>query len=79
MPIASSTTRPIRVRCLSRPSCALADMFDALVAPLVGRKDVLERAVPVNGAPVPEVRSFAPKWRSLGESNPSFQIENLTS
>jgi len=44
-------------------------MFDALVAPLVGRKDVLERAVPANGAPVPEVRCFAPKWRTGEDSN----------
>ena len=46
---------------------------------IVGRKDVLEQAVLANGAPVPGVRSFAPKWRSLPESNRSFQIENLTS
>jgi len=44
---------------------------------IVGRKDVLEQAVLANGAPVPGVRSFVRKWRSLGESNPSFQIENL--
>jgi DNA invertase Pin-like site-specific DNA recombinase len=31
---------------------------------IVGRKDVLERAVLANGAPVPRVRSFAPKWRA---------------
>lgn len=33
---------------------------------IVGRKDVLERAVLANGAPVPRVRSFAPKWRPVG-------------
>jgi site-specific DNA recombinase len=46
---------------------------------IVGRKDVLERAILANGASVPGVRSFVRKWRSLRESNPSFQIENLTS
>ena len=46
---------------------------------IVSRKDVLEQAVVANGGPVSGVRSFARKWRSLGESNPSFQIENLTS
>ena len=44
---------------------------------IVGRKDVLEQAVLANGGPVAGVRSFVRKWRSLGESNPSFQIENL--
>ena len=47
------------------------------VVRIVGRKDVLEHAVLANGPPVPGVRSFVRKWRSLGESNPSFQIENL--
>jgi hypothetical protein len=42
---------------------------------IVGRKDVLEQAVLANGGPIPGVRSFVRKWRSLGESNPSFQIE----
>ena len=42
---------------------------------IVGRKDVLEQAVLANGGPVPGVRSFVRKWRSLRESNPSFQIE----
>jgi site-specific DNA recombinase len=46
---------------------------------IVGRKDVLEQAVLANSGPVPGVRSFVRKWRSLRESNPSFQIENLTS
>jgi site-specific DNA recombinase len=46
---------------------------------IVGRKDVLEQAVLAKGGRVPGVRSFVRKWRSLGESNPSFQIENLTS
>ena len=46
---------------------------------IIGRKDVLEQAVLANGGPVPGVRSFVRKWRSLRESNPSFQIENLTS
>ncbi len=46
---------------------------------ILGRKDVLEQAVMANGGPVPGVRSFVRKWRSLRESNPSFQIENLTS
>jgi site-specific DNA recombinase len=44
---------------------------------IVSRKDVLEQAVQANGGPIPRVRSFVSKWRSLGESNPSFQIENL--
>ena len=44
---------------------------------IVGRKDVLEQAVLANGGPVPGVRSFVRKWRSLRESNSSFQIENL--
>ena len=39
---------------------------------------MLEQAVLANGGPVPGVRSFVRKWRSLGGSNPSFQIENLT-
>jgi site-specific DNA recombinase len=42
---------------------------------IVGRKDVLERAVLAGGGPTPGVRSFVRKWRSLRESNPSFQIE----
>ncbi len=42
---------------------------------IVGRKDVLQQAVLANGGPVPGVRSFVRKWRSLRESNPSFQIE----
>jgi site-specific DNA recombinase len=42
---------------------------------IVGRKDVLKQAVLANGGLVPGVRSFVRKWRSLGESNPSFQIE----
>ena len=46
---------------------------------IIGRKDVLEQVVLANGGPVPGVRSFVRKWRSLRESNPSFQIENLTS
>lgn len=46
---------------------------------ICGRKEVLEQAVRANGAPIPGVRSFVRRWRSLRESNPSFQIENLTS
>ena len=46
---------------------------------IVGPRDVLEQAVLSNDGPVPGVRSFVRKWRSLGESNPSFQIENLAS
>ena len=47
---------------------------------IMGRKDVLEQAVLTeSGGPAPVVHSFVPKWRSLRESNPSFQIENLTS
>jgi len=42
---------------------------------ILSRKDVLEQAVLANGGPVQGVRSFVRKWRSLGESNPSFQIE----
>jgi site-specific DNA recombinase len=52
---------------------------DDTVIRIVGRKDVLEQAVLANGGPVPRVRSFVRKWRSLRESNPSFQIENLQS
>jgi site-specific DNA recombinase len=52
---------------------------DDHVVRIVGRKDVLEQAILANGAHVPRVRSFVRKWRSLRESNPSFQIENLTS
>jgi site-specific DNA recombinase len=46
---------------------------------IVGRKDVLEHAVLANGGPLPGVRSFVRKWRSLWESNPSFQIEKPAS
>jgi hypothetical protein len=46
---------------------------------LFGRKDVLEQCVIAGAANGPGVRAFVPKWRSLGESNPSFQNENLTS
>ena len=42
---------------------------------IMGSKDVLERAVFSNGGPIPRVRGFVRKWRSLGESNPSFQNE----
>jgi hypothetical protein len=31
---------------------------------IVGRKDVLERAILANGVPVPGVRSFVRKWRT---------------
>jgi len=37
---------------------------------IVGRKDVLEKAVLASGRPMPGVRSFVRKWRSLRESNP---------
>jgi site-specific DNA recombinase len=37
---------------------------------IVGRKDVLERAVLANGGPVPGVRSFVRKWRTGQDSNP---------
>ena len=46
---------------------------------ICGRKEVLEQAVLANAAPIPGVRNFVRRWRSLRESNPSFQIENLTS
>ena len=46
---------------------------------IVGRKDVLEQAVLANGGPVPGVRSFARKWRPVGESNPCYQRERLAS
>lgn len=36
---------------------------------IVGRKDVLEQAVMANGAPIPGVRSFTPKWRPVGETD----------
>ena len=46
---------------------------------IMGRKDVLEQAITNGGQMTPGVRTCVPKWRSLGESNPSFKIENLTS
>ena len=46
---------------------------------ICGRKDVLEQALLSNGGPIPGVRTLVPKWRSLRESNPSYQIENLVS
>jgi hypothetical protein len=39
---------------------------------IVGRKDVLERAVLANGGPIPGVRSFVRKWRT------SFSASCLT-
>jgi site-specific DNA recombinase len=36
---------------------------------IVGRKDVLERAVLAGGGPVPGVRSFVRKWRTRQDSN----------
>ncbi len=54
----------------------LGAIVDGREIRIVGRKEVLEQAVLANGGPVPEVRSFVRKWRSLRESNPSFQIEN---
>ena len=57
---------------------ALHSQLDHTVR-IVGRKDVLKQAVLANGGPVPGVRSFVRKWRSLRESNPSFEIENLAS
>jgi site-specific DNA recombinase len=36
---------------------------------IVGRKDVLERAVMANGAPMSGVRSFVRKWRTRQDSN----------
>lgn len=44
-----------------------------------GRKDVLEQAVLAKGGPIPGVRSFVRRWRPVGESNPCFQRERLTS
>lgn len=46
---------------------------------IVGRKEVLEQAVRATVAVGPGVRSFVPKWRPVGESNPCFQRERLTS
>ena len=46
---------------------------------LFGRKDVLEQCVMAGAVGGPGVRTFVPKWRSLRESNPSYQIENLVS
>ena len=34
---------------------------------MVGRKDVLEKAVLADGGPLPGVRSFVRKWRPVGE------------
>ena len=36
---------------------------------LIGRKDVLERAVLANSGPVPGVRSFVRKWRTTSKHN----------
>ncbi len=36
---------------------------------IVGRKDVLERAVLANGGPAPGVRSFVRRWRTQEDSN----------
>ena len=36
---------------------------------IIGRKDVLERAVLANGGPVPWVRSFVRRWRARKDSN----------
>jgi site-specific DNA recombinase len=46
---------------------------------IIGQKDALEHGVLNHSAPSFGVRSFVRKWRSLGESNPSFKIENLAS
>ena len=45
---------------------------------IVGNKTTLEQLVAGGQAAAPRVRSFERKWRSLRESNPSFQIENLS-
>ena len=43
---------------------------------ILGRKDVLEQAVLANGGPIPGVRSFVRKWRSLRDrSANSYVIE----
>ncbi len=44
-----------------------------------GQKAVLEQQVATGGGASPGVRSFVGRWRSLGESNPSFKNENLAS
>ena len=54
------------------------DVDDRLIK-ILGRKDVLEQAVQRGTYPNSGVRSFVRKWRSLGESNPSFKNENLAS
>jgi hypothetical protein len=46
---------------------------------IVSRKDVMEQAVQANRDQISGVRSYVRKWRSLRESNPSYQIENLVS
>jgi site-specific DNA recombinase len=46
---------------------------------IVGQKSTLNQLVTSGDRGAPGVRSFVRRWRSLGESNPSFQIENLTS
>ena len=43
---------------------------------IVGRKDVLKQAVLSKSGPIPGVRSFVRKWRSLGEGADS--PENIT-
>ncbi len=56
---------------------------DAETIRMFGRKDVLEQCIMAGTSAtptaIPRVRTFVPEWRSLGESNPSFQNENLTS
>jgi hypothetical protein len=41
---------------------------------IVGRKDVLERAVLANGAPVPRVRSFVRKWRTVQDETANTYV-----
>jgi site-specific DNA recombinase len=52
---------------------------DDRVVRIIGQKDVLEQGVLHHSAPTFGVRSFVRNWRPLGESNPSFKIENLAS
>lgn len=46
---------------------------------IMGRKEVIEQAVKANSEPESKVRSFVPKWRPVGDSNPCYQRERLVS
>jgi hypothetical protein len=47
---------------------------DIIADLLGGLADVLEQAVLANGAPVPRVRSFAPKWRTVQDETANTYV-----